>query len=141
MRWQPPSNNNVRVALRNVTHTLRSQAVRVRHKEFGELFEYGNGRRLAVHFVPRLRHNLTMLDEVHRLRYPDRPGFALHPPEGDPHGQWSLLAPEVRRIVLRLAEGKMVDGDLGAVTEAEPMGKMLNPAHPGECPRESVRAM
>ena len=84
VRRQPPSNNSVRVSLRNVTHALRSRAVRIGHKEFGELLEHDSGRPPPAHFVPRLRYNLTRLDELHRLRDADRPGTTATSTRGRP---------------------------------------------------------
>lgn len=84
--------------LRNVTHALRSQAVRIGHKEFGELLEHGSRRPLTAHSVPRLRHNLTMRGEVHRLRDSDRNCSYLDP-RAAPTDSGAFRAPEVRRIL------------------------------------------
>ena len=107
-----PSNNSVRIALRNVTHSLHSRVMRIRHKGLRELFEHDSGRRLPPHFVPRLRYILTMLDEARRPKDMDRPGLRLHPLKGDRRGQWSVWVSGNWRIVFRFDEGEVVGVDL-----------------------------
>ena len=65
-----PSNNSVRIALRNVTHTLRSRAMRIRHTPGA--IRIRSGRRL--HFVA------SGTSRCSRRKDMDRPGLRLHPP-------------------------------------------------------------
>ena len=87
--------------------------MRIRHKGLRALAEQDSRRQLPGDLVPKLRRDLTLLDEA---RNPgvlaSQPGYRLHPLKGDMAGLWSVRVSGNWRVVFRFEDNEAVDVDL-----------------------------
>ncbi len=87
--------------------------MRIRHKELRALAEQDRPARVPTDLVARLRRILTVLDEAQRpADVGTRPGYRLHPLQGDRAGQWSIRVSGNWRVVFRFEHNEVVDVDL-----------------------------
>lgn len=87
--------------------------MRIKHKGLRALYERDNAAKLPPDLVPRLRRVLTALQAATRPRdVAARPGFRLHPLQGDIRGTWSVSISGNWRVVFRFEDAEAVDVDL-----------------------------
>ena len=87
--------------------------MRIRHKGLRALAEQDRPARVPTDLVARLRRILTVLDEAQRPEdVGTRPGYGLHPLQGDRAGQWSIRVSGNWRVVFRFEHNEVVDVDL-----------------------------
>ena len=87
--------------------------MRIRRKGLRSLAEQDRPTQLPPDLAARLRRILTVLDEA---QWPQdvgtRPGYRLHPLQGDQAGQWSVSVSGNWRVVFRFEDNEVVDVDL-----------------------------
>ncbi|MBX3010365.1 MAG: type II toxin-antitoxin system RelE/ParE family toxin [Caldilineaceae bacterium] len=83
-----------------------------RHKALAALFLNDDCSGLQQSQVRRLRIILQLLHAAHVIGDMDRPGFNLHPLQGDRQGYWAVKVDGNHRIVFRFEDGNVSEVEL-----------------------------
>jgi toxin HigB-1 len=79
--------------------------VSIRHKGLRKFYETGNTAGVVAQQAKRLRERLTVLEYATTIDDINRPGFGLHPLQGNKAGRWSLSVSGNWRLHFEFIDG------------------------------------